>query len=441
MCSDVVIRAEGLTKSYRVFAQSADRLRQAVTFGRRQYYKRFTALDNVSFEIRKGETVGIIGRNGSGKSTLLQLVCGILKPSSGRVEVNGRISALLELGAGFHPDFTGRENVLFYATVLGMPREQIERRLPDIENFADIGEFMDQPVRTYSSGMYVRLAFATAIHTDPDILVVDEALAVGDAAFQAKCFERVSALGAAGCTILVVSHDFATLSQLCSRLLLLDRGGLLLEGEPRDVVGAYRDAVRNQAVDAQRRASLLRGERGDRPEESAFPAMWTAQFRRNDGEHRYGSRQAELIEAGLFDQHGLASQVLVRGEPFQIRIRVGHHEAVPAPVVSFSLSDSRGNVLSGTTSLMENAILKPMERDSIAVFTFRQVMRLNPGAYFLDVAYQHFVAGSYLPFDVRLRCLGFEVVSSGPGIGAFDPGSDLEWAIESSGAIQATSSA
>lgn len=423
MSSDVVIRAEGLTKSYRVFAQSADRLKQAVTFGRRQYYKRFTALDNVSFEIRRGETVGIVGRNGSGKSTLLQLVCGILKPSAGRVEVKGRISALLELGAGFHPDFTGRENVLFYATVLGMPREQIERRLPEIETFADIGEFMDQPVRTYSSGMFVRLAFATAIHTDPDLLVVDEALAVGDAAFQAKCYGRVDALRRQGCTILVVSHDLNAIARLCSRVLLFNHGNLAANGTPAEVLDGYRRLLAESA----RTRGVHTETRGERFDAAEVTPRWASAFQGNAGETRYGDRQAEVVEAGLFGPDGAPTQALRRGQEFLIRIRVAHRHPVAAPIVSFTISDFTGAILCGTTSAMMGRRVADAAAGDVLLYTFRQTMRLNPGGYLLNVGYQRIEAGNHVPHDVRLGILEFRVVGAESAVGTFDPETELSW--------------
>ncbi|TPJ28387.1 ABC transporter ATP-binding protein [Mesorhizobium sp. B2-7-2] len=245
--SDVAIRVRDVSKHYVMFERPEDRFKQMVVprlerlIGRppRRYFRDFAALSGVSFEIGRGETIGIIGRNGSGKSTLLQIVCGTLQPTSGSVEVNGRIAALLELGAGFNPEFTGRENVFLNASILGVPRKEMEWRFDDIARFADIGPFLNQPVKTYSSGMYVRLAFATAINVDPDILVVDEALAVGDEAFQRKCFARIEDIKDRGGTILFVSHSAQTIVQLCTRALLIDGGEKILEGQPKGVVSQY----------------------------------------------------------------------------------------------------------------------------------------------------------------------------------------------------------
>jgi lipopolysaccharide transport system ATP-binding protein len=245
------IRADNISKHYVMFERPEDRFKQMIIprlqrlAGRpsTRYFRDFAALNGVSLEVGRGETIGIIGRNGSGKSTLLQIICGTLQPTSGAIEVNGRIAALLELGAGFNPEFTGRENVFLNAQILGVPRQEIEWRFDDIARFADIGPFIDQPVKTYSSGMYVRLAFAVAINVDPDILVVDEALSVGDEAFQRKCFARIEDIKDKGGTILFVSHGAQTIVQLCTRAVLIDGGEKILEGSPKRVIGQYQRLV------------------------------------------------------------------------------------------------------------------------------------------------------------------------------------------------------
>ena len=248
MSSDELsIRVEGLSKRYEIYAQPADRLRQMILprvqrAMRREahaYFHEFWALRDVSFDVRRSETVGIVGRNGSGKSTLLQLICGTLTPTLGTVSVRGRVAALLELGSGFNPEFTGRENVYLNAAVLGLTRAEIDARFDDIVAFADIGEFVEQPVKTYSSGMYVRLAFAVAINVDPEILVVDEALSVGDEAFQRKCFARINQIRESGATVLFVSHSGSTVMELCNRAILLDGGELLTMGSPKFVISRY----------------------------------------------------------------------------------------------------------------------------------------------------------------------------------------------------------
>jgi lipopolysaccharide transport system ATP-binding protein len=239
MNSDIAIKVENITKTYRLYDNHADRVKEAFHPLRKKYHHNFNALSNVNFEVGKGETLGIIGRNGSGKSTLLQIICGILQPSSGSVEVNGRISALLELGAGFNPEFTGRENVYVNGSILGLTHEELKNRFDEITAFADIGSFLDQPVKTYSTGMIVRLAFAVAINVDPQILVVDEVLAVGDELFQRKCFSRIEAIKKSGATILFVSHVGGLIVELCDRAILVDMGEMLAMGTSKNIVGHY----------------------------------------------------------------------------------------------------------------------------------------------------------------------------------------------------------
>ncbi|MBM5570015.1 MULTISPECIES: ABC transporter ATP-binding protein [Deefgea] len=239
MSSDFAIKVENLSKCYHIYDKPRDRLMQMLLRGKRKYFREFWALKDVSFEIKKGETVGIIGRNGSGKSTLLQLICGTLNPTQGEIKTNGRVAALLELGAGFNPEFSGRENVYMNGAILGLSREEIEERFDSIVEFADIGDFIDQPVKNYSSGMGVRLAFAVAINVDPQILIVDEALSVGDELFQRKCFSRIEAIRAKGATILFVSHSGGTIVELCDRAILIDAGELLVIDRAKPVVGSY----------------------------------------------------------------------------------------------------------------------------------------------------------------------------------------------------------
>jgi lipopolysaccharide transport system ATP-binding protein len=252
MEDNIALDIRELTKTFKLFNNHTERVKESFHPFRKKYHRPFNAVTNVSFKVRKGETVGIVGRNGSGKSTLLQIICGILQPSAGSVSVHGRVSAILALGAGFNPEFTGRENVFINGAILGLHRAEIESRLGSIVSFADIGDFFDQPVKTYSSGMYVRLAFAIAVSVEPDILVVDEALAVGDEMFQRKCFGRIRAIRENGGTILFVSHAAGSVVELCDRAVLLDRGELILEGTPKFVVGKYHQLVNAPLEESER---------------------------------------------------------------------------------------------------------------------------------------------------------------------------------------------
>src|SRR5213078_4397184 len=238
-----VIRAEKVSKCFRIYRKPSDRLKELLTFGKRRFHEPFWAVKDVDLEVERGRCLGIIGENGSGKSTLLRMIAGVNRPTSGTIRVNGRVSALLELGAGFNLQFTGRENIYVNASILGFTDAETRKRIPDIEKFAEIGEFIDRPVKTYSSGMFVRLAFAVAIHMDPDILIVDEALSVGDFFFQQRCIRRIQQLKHQGVTIIFVSHDLETVRSLADRTIWMDHGCAHMEGPTDDVVSKYLAAM------------------------------------------------------------------------------------------------------------------------------------------------------------------------------------------------------
>ncbi len=308
MRSELAISAENLTKTFRVFGHPGDRIKQALTFGQMRFHRDFTALRDVSFEVKKGETVGIIGRNGSGKSTLLQLICGILKPTSGSVTVNGRISALLELGAGFNPEFTGSENVYFQGALTGLSRLQMENRFDEIAAFADIGEFIDQPVRTYSSGMFLRLAFAVAVHVEPDILIIDEALAVGDALFQKRCHARIRQMQKSGLTVVLVSHDHELVRNLTSRALLLAQGKALFWGNTREATYQYRKTL------FEEEAIRLAQEEATATQPQASMS--------NDEESQYGIGGARILGLRILGNDGEPRISFRPGEPIILEIEV-----------------------------------------------------------------------------------------------------------------------
>ena len=305
---DIAISVRNLGKTYRLFGHPGDRIKQFLSLGMKKYHNEFTALHDVSFDIKKGETVGIIGRNGSGKSTLLQLICGILKPTRGTVKVNGRISALLELGAGFNPEFTGRENVYFQGAVMGISKEEMDARFDEIAAFADIGEFIDQPVRTYSSGMFVRLAFAVAVSVEPEVLVVDEALAVGDSKFQKRCHGRIRQLEQAGVALLFVSHDYELVNTLTKKALLLDRGQAVHWGNSRETTHLYRKILFEEES-RQLVGTMLQDAQNFQP----------------FGEERgleYGVGGATISSVCILDEDGTAKESFASGEPIRIDIAV-----------------------------------------------------------------------------------------------------------------------
>jgi lipopolysaccharide transport system ATP-binding protein len=271
MPKTTAIKVQNLTKTYKLYAQPIDRLKESLHPFKKQYHRKFNALDNVSFEIKKGETVGIIGRNGSGKSTLLKIITGVLTPSSGHVRINGNVAAILELGAGFNPEMTGMENIYLNSTINGLSRSQIDARVQEIMDFAELGEFIHQPVKTYSSGMRARLAFGVAIHVDPDVFIVDEALSVGDAAFQRKCFAKMEEIRQNGATILFVSHSEGSIVSLCSRAIWLSNGQQIIDGTPKLVTGLYMKNINENKIDRakiEKEYEALVDNKEEKPEES-----------------------------------------------------------------------------------------------------------------------------------------------------------------------------
>ncbi len=387
MSSNLAINIENVSKHYLMYDKPEDRLKQMILpriqtmtgLKRSQFYKDFPAVRNVSFNVEQGQTVGIIGRNGSGKSTLLQMVCGTLTPSSGTVNVNGRIAALLELGAGFNPEFTGRENVFMNASILGLSHAEIEERLESILRFADIGIFIDQPVKTYSSGMFVRLAFAVATSVDPDILIVDEALSVGDEAFQRKCFARIEEIKSKGCTILFVSHGAQTIVQLCDRAILLDGGEMLLDGAPKIVVAQYQRLVNalpetqpdiikeirgltkedliDNSVDVNITATVqdkapkakdiqLKGHR-----KASSIEQFDANFM-SKSLVSYEQNGAEILNPRIINADGKQVNVLVRGERYTFEYTVKYEKDAHEIGFGMLIKSKSGVELSGTSSTL-----------------------------------------------------------------------------------------
>ncbi len=399
LSEDIAISVCNLTKSYRIFDHPGDRIKQAMIFGLRKYHRKFTALKDVSFDIRKGEIVGVVGVNGSGKSTLLQLVCGILKPTTGSILVNGRVSALLELGAGFNPEFTGRENVYFQGALMGFTKVQMDRRFDDIAAFANIGEFIDQPVRMYSSGMYVRLAFTVAVNVDPEILVVDEALAVGDAGFRSRCFRRIGELRKAGCTILFVSHSIEEIVRICGKVMLLDEGELLLAGQPDQVVKQYqcilsagsdtRRAIRRRFRGAQVSDLQAKGINGiPVGEEDSIGNTGIYDLESGSGNALAYEPNGALIESvRIVDVTGERIDQLRTGMTYRCYYRVNFTQNASHVRCAILIKTPEGVDIGGVMSAptIENGI-PSVSQGSAADVEFEFNCILNPGTYLLNVA-------------------------------------------------------
>lgn len=370
------VEFQDVSKSYAIYDSPADRFSELISLRRRKRHKEFWALHNVSFEVRSGETFCIVGENGSGKSTLLQIVAGILQPTSGTASVNGRVSALLELGAGFNPEFSGRDNVYLNGSILGLSTRQIDQRYQQIESFAEIGDFINQPVKTYSSGMIVRLAFAVAINVDPDILLVDEALAVGDIYFRQRCMRKVHELRSRGVTILFVSHATADVKAIGDRALWLEHGRIRALGDTEKVVARYLAAM------VEKDSTYLKdhpvAERKDVPRSQAPEIVETIP----NIDHRYGDGRAVVIGIALLDEAGRALPQLDPGSRMVVRISVRAKDYLPAPIVGFMLRNHMGIDMAGTNSEREGRELGAMHAGDIVTVDFHiELPHLYPGSF------------------------------------------------------------
>ena len=402
---EIAVRVANLSKLYEIYDKPPDRLKQS-TLPRlqrlirqppKQYYREFWALKDISFEVKKGETVGIIGRNGSGKSTLLQIICGTLHPSAGHIQVNGRVAALLELGSGFNPEFTGRENVFMNAGVLGLSRQQTEARFADIAAFADIGDFIDQPVKTYSSGMVVRLAFAVIAHVDADILVIDEALAVGDAFFTQKCMRFLRTFMKAG-TVLFVSHDTGSVKNLCNHAIWLEKGKVLQEGSPKDVCELYLQAFyeAQQGKGSTTKLKAIKNQDTTRPLKDQRLEFINASNLRNDLQifkfdpdaASFGKGGAQITSVEFLDKEGSPLAWVVGGELVTLRVHAIAHEPLEAPIIGFTIKDRLGQGLFGDNTYLshrDDPLFCEAENEIQAEFTFLMPI-LPAGDYSVNVA-------------------------------------------------------
>jgi lipopolysaccharide transport system ATP-binding protein len=401
-----VIDLDAVAKAYRIYPHPRYRLLQALWRGRRVYHRDFWALRNVTLRVRGGSTLGIIGMNGSGKSTLLQVIAGIVQPTQGRVTVRGRVASLLELGAGFNPEFTGRENVVMQGTIMGFPTEELRRRLPAIEAFAEIGDFIDQPVKTYSSGMFVRLAFAAAIHVDPDVLLVDEALAVGDAIFQHRCIRRIRDLQERGKTILVVSHDVQAVKALCSEALFLHAGEVRALGDPTEVANLYHAHI----------AGLETGRAGREPDAPRAPVVAPhagifrpdPAFDERAGLFRHGTGAARIRDVQLLDAHGRSLGAADFDQEVVLRVLIEFYQDTPSCILGYYVRDKTGTNVVGTNTYEENTPLPRRKAGETLVVDFGHRLPLMPGTYSVTtaLAYNRYSA-SY--FDWIDNALVFEV--------------------------------
>lgn len=424
MKAGVSIAVNEVGKAYRVYDRPQDRLKELFSISGKKYFNEFWALDGVSFEINRGETVGIIGRNGSGKSTLLQIICGILKPTRGTVETSGRISALLELGTGFNPEFTGRENVYLNGALMGFTKEEIDCRYRDILDFAEIGDFINQPVKTYSSGMYVRLAFACAVNVDPDILIVDEALSVGDVFFQQKCFRKIADFKERGKTMLLVSHSLEAIQKNCGRAVFLEKGRVMKVGESRDVINHYLETtlLKSETPHGDRKKDAPRRAR-DIPEAEDRCRKKPSY---NSNEYRYGNFKAAIVDFSMLDDAGRENTVVISGQPLRFRFEVAFEEAVECPVYGLTVKTKDGVLVYANNTWFSGMHVEPGNRGDSVIVEFRQNVNLAAGDYFISVGVAEQIKGENVPVDRRYDLAYLKVMPADRSVGIVNMFSTIE---------------
>jgi len=402
------LRVEGVSKQYRIYHRPVDRLKESLTRGHWKTHREFWALHDISFEVDAGATTGIIGPNGSGKSTLLQIITGTLEPTHGAVWHEGRIAALLELGAGFNPEFTGIENVFMNASLMGLSKAETERLLPEIASFAEIGEFIHQPLKMYSSGMYIRLAFAAAVAVSPQILIIDEALSVGDAVFQHRCTRRIKEMQEAGTTILFVSHDPGAIRALCSRVILLNAGRMEADGPPADVLDRYQKLIMAQEA-AYAEAQLARVQ--ETPPAVSVAGVGEEHEVTPQFTYRHGNLYAEILRVDLLDASGRPITMVESGQLVHLRVRVVFHEDLEDPVYGFVIRNRHGINLYGTNTKVQD--IKPglIRRAERVETTFSFNCWLAPDLYSISIAVH---SPNSVSFDWMDGVLFFRVFSEIP---------------------------
>ncbi len=409
--SKVAISVSHLTKIYKLYDRNRDRLKEALHLSKNINFREHYALNDVSLEVKTGETVGIIGTNGSGKSTILKIITGVLNPSRGEVKINGRISALLELGAGFNMEFTGIENIYLNGTMIGFSEEEIDAKLQDILDFADIGDFVYQKVKTYSSGMFVRLAFAVAINIDPEILIVDEALSVGDVFFQNKCYRKFEDFKKQGKTILFVSHDLSSVSKYCDRVILLEKGKKIGEGSPKEIIDMYKKVLVGQLdmqSNTQKSADLSTGRK------------WKDRMQLNPDKDEYGSGLAEFEDYCAYDKSGEITNTIIKGEEFTVKVKIRFFDTIQEPIFAVSFKNRQGTEITGTNTMFEKISTGTAVPGDVMVATFTQSMSLQGGEYLISLGCVGYREGEFTVYHRLYDVFNLTVISDKDTTGFYD---------------------
>lgn len=419
---DIAISVEHVSKIYKLYDKPTDRMKESLGLTRKKLSKDHYALNDLNFQVKKGETVGIIGTNGAGKSTILKIITGVLNPSSGNVNINGRISALLELGAGFNMEYTGIENVYLNGTMIGFSKEEIDAKMDDILKFADIGDFVYQPCKTYSSGMFVRLAFAVAINIEPEILIVDEALSVGDVFFQSKCYKKFEEFKQAGKTILFVSHDLSSISKYCDRVVLLNQGTKLAEGAPKEMVDMYKKVLVHQLDEATDEDEKIKQESAKKAEGQ----HWKDNLELNPDIQEYGERQAEIVDVSIMDENGHITNVLEKGSLFSVRMKVEIKSELNDPIFAMTIKNLQGTDITGTNTFYEGIDTGTIQAGETRVITFKQKLDLQGGSYLLSFGCTGYIAGEFHVFHRLYDFCNISVVSNKNTVGFYDMNSEID---------------
>lgn len=420
---NIAINVDHVTKIYKLYDKPTDRLKESLGLTRKKLSKDHYALNDVSIQVKRGETVGIIGTNGSGKSTILKIITGVLNPTMGEVAIDGRISALLELGAGFNMEYTGIENIYLQGTMAGYTKEEVDQKMQQILDFADIGEFVHQPCKTYSSGMFVRLAFAVAINIEPEILIVDEALSVGDVFFQNKCYHKFEEFKKNGKTILMVSHDLSCISKYCDRVVLLNKGVKLAEGQPKEMIDIYKKLMVNQY------------DENDAPKEDVVTADNNAENTKakltlNPHMVEYGNGMATIEDFAIMDENGLVTASVAKDAEFRIQMKVRFHQKIEDPIFAYTIKNIKGEELTGTNSMLENIKTGQTADGDVYQITFTQTMMLQGGEYLLSFGCTGYHDGEFTVYHRLYDACNLTVVSERNTVGIFDMKAEAELTIQ-----------
>ena len=420
-----IISVNHISKVYKLYDKPMHRLKEAMSITKKCYHRNHFALEDINFNVKQGECVGIIGTNGSGKSTLLKIITGVLNQTSGSYEVKGKISALLELGAGFNMEYTGVENIYLNGTMMGFSDAEMDAKIDDIIAFAEIGEFIYQPVKTYSSGMFARLAFAVAINVEPDILIVDEALSVGDIFFQAKCYQKFNEFKEKGKTILFVSHDMSSILKYCDRCILINKGHQVSIGKTSEVVNIYKKILVNQYDEDQQESESK--EEFTVSEERNDASTWKDKMIINPNIVDYGGKEAEIVDFAVLNNYGEISNSIYKGEKFSIRMKIKFHKDIDRPIFAVTIKDIKGTEITGTNTMLEDCNMEKGHAGQVVSVQFEQAMDLQGGQYLLSLGCTGYEVEEFVVYNRLYDACNIEVLSTRNTIGFYDMNSTVKY--------------